>query len=650
MSSQSKQKHIVIRDVAPAIDQGRFCVKRCVGDHITVSACIFRDGPEVIRARLLWSLEGTERERVPMHKVNPGLDLWEASFTLRDCGRHSYTIIAWTDHYASWVEEFRRKVMGGRTELESERKEGLMLVERCIERSSSSASNEDAALLRQAAEGLRSDKDLNALYEKLSQPALIEAMERLQEHGDLVQYEPAVPIYADRIRGRFGAWYELFPRSQGQDPNRGSSFREAEARLPDIAAMGFEVLYLPPIHPIGLTHRKGRNNTLVAQPGDPGSPWAIGNVEGGHEAVHPELGTVEDFVHYVQRAGELGMEIALDIALQCSPDHPWVKNHPEWFYHRPDGTLKYAENPPKKYEDIYPLNFDSEARAELFAALREIFELWISRGVKIFRIDNPHTKPIDFWEWLIGDIQRSHPEVLFLAEAFTRPPMMKQLAKVGFTQSYSYFTWRNGKEELRAYLEELTSSGLQEFYRPNFFANTPDILHAYLQHGGRPAFMTRLVLAATLSPTYGIYSGFELCENVPVRPGSEEYLDSEKYEIKVRDWDAPDNIKFLVRRVNEIRRHSEALQRFDNLRFLPSSNENIIFYAKSWGEELLLIAVNLDPHHWHDCTVQVPVHELGLPPHYGVEDLLTGARYTWSEHNYVRLDPSLPAHILLVHR
>ncbi|MBI5527001.1 MAG: alpha-1,4-glucan--maltose-1-phosphate maltosyltransferase [Deltaproteobacteria bacterium] len=646
----SVEQHIIISGVEPVIDCGRYPVKRIAGESCTIRACVFRDGPDVIRTAVHWRAPGAKPPaEIPMRAENPGLDLWLAEVQTAENGRYRFSIAAWTDAYATWADELRRKVGGERTDLASEYAEGAALVETALRR----AEGNEKALLAKVLAGLRGGAPVpEAALALAGGGEVCGLMARLQERGDLVvsdEYE----IVADRPRARTGAWYEMFVRSQGTKPGSSGTFRDAEARLADIRDMGFDVVYLAPIHPIGRTGRKGRNNTLNPQPGDPGSPWAIGSEHGGHDAVEPALGTVADFERFVAAARKLGLEVALDFAVQCSPDHPWVRAHPEWFYRRPDGTLKYAENPPKKYEDIHPLNFDCEARWELWQEIRRVLEVWIRRGVTIFRVDNPHTKPVRFWRWLIEEVQAQHPGVLFLAEAFTRPPMMKELGKAGFTQSYTYFTWRNAKAEIIEYLTELTQSGMEEYFRPNFFVNTPDILHEYLQHGGRPAFKIRLCLAATLSPSYGIYSGFELCENVPLKPGSEEYLDSEKYEIKVRDWDAPGNIKDYVRRINAIRRENPSLAEFTNLRFLPSDSDQILSYAKLSADcsNVILVVLNLDPHGAHECTVRVPPEVLGLQSgaRFEVHDLVTGARYDWGERNYVRLDPAVePAHILRV--
>jgi starch synthase (maltosyl-transferring) len=483
-------------------------------------------------------------------------------------------------------------------------------------------------------------------------PRLLAMMSARPDRGTSTTYERVLRVRVDPVRARFSAWYEMFPRSCTTDPRRSGTFREAEARLPAIADMGFDVVYLPPVHPIGRAHRKGPNNSLTSSPGDPGSPWAIGAEEGGHTAVEPGLGTIEDFDRFVQVANRLGLQVALDIAFQASPDHPWVREHPEWFRHRPDGTIKYAENPPKKYQDIYPLNFETEAWRSLWNALRDVFLFWVGHGVTIFRVDNPHTKSFRFWEWCIAEITREHPETIFLSEAFTRPKVMRYLAKAGFTQSYTYFTWRNSAHELREYLTELTTTEVRDYMRPNFFANTPDILHEYLQHGGRPAFEVRLVLAATLAASYGIYSGFELCENVPVRPGSEEYLDSEKYQLRPRDWNQPGTLKELIAQVNQIRQQHPALQQNDTLAFHGTDNDALLWYSKRAGSDRVFVVANTDPHHLQHGHVQVPIWELGIPPGrpYVVEDLLDGARYTWrGEWNYVRLDPAeRMTHILVI--
>ncbi len=582
---------IQIRDVEPQVDCGRHPVKRVVGEEVVVSATDFRDGHDVLGAAVRYRAPGARRWReAPLEPL--GNDRWRGSFTVDAPGRWTFSVAAWTDRIASWQREVTRKLEGGQTDLDGELSEGRAFL------------GADASL----EEALAAKSD--------------------DRHGQ-VELDVRLGVDVDVERARFGAWYELFPRSWG-------GFAGVEKVLPRLAELGFDVVYLPPIHPIGHTNRKGRNNAVTAKRGDVGSPWAIGAEEGGHTAIHPDLGTLADFERLVARARDAGIEIALDYAIQCSPDHPWLKEHPEWFHRRPDGTLKYAENPPKKYQDIYNVNFGSEDWRGLWEALRDVMLHWVSHGVRVFRVDNPHTKPVPFWEWLIGEVRRVEPNLVLLSEAFTRPAMMTTLAKVGFSQSYTYFTWKNTKAELVELMAQILE--WREYYRPNFFANTPDILHEYLQVGGRPAFEARLVLAATLSPSYGIYSGYERCENVPVQAGSEEYLDSEKYEAKKRKLDGP--LLPLVQRLNEIRRTEPALQRVDNLRWLDTEQEQLVAYVK----DDVVVVVNVDPFAAHDGLAIVPA-ALGLQPTFFARDLLGGERYRWSiGRNFVRLDPG-QAHI-----
>jgi starch synthase (maltosyl-transferring) len=642
-------QHIHIESVTPLLDCGRYPVKRIVGDVLVVEADVFRDGHQALRAVVKWRRsQDRAYAEAPMEPlVN---DRWRGSFPLEENTRYVYTVEAWTDGYGSWLADLRKRA-DALMESPSEVAEGLALLRSLLAR----ARGQDRRVLQGASAGLEAaTHQVGAAVAVASEEALLAVVRRLAPREDAGSFAPELEVVVDRPQAVFSAWYEMFPRSQGRVPGKAATLRQAEWRLAEIRDMGFDVVYLPPIHPIGETYRKGKNNALAAEPGDPGSPWAIGSRAGGHTAVEPALGTLADFDRFVETAGSLGMEVALDFAIQASPDHPWVREHPEWFHHRPDGTIKYAENPPKKYQDIYPINFDTPEPQPLWEAWRDVVRFWMEHGVRIFRVDNPHTKPFVFWEWLIGSVQREHPDVIFLAEAFTRPKVMKALAKLGFTQSYTYFTWRNAKWELTEYLTELAQGEMAEFFRPNFFANTPDILHEVLQKGGAPAFRLRLVLAATLSPAYGIYSGFELCENEAVA-GSEEYLNSEKYEIKARDWNQPGNLKELISRVNLIRRENPALQTLTNLRFLPADNEQILFYAKVAPERdnVLLVALNLDPFNAQACTVHVPPEVSGVAPggRYQVVDLLTGARYPWGEHNYVRLAPGeAPAHILRVEK
>jgi starch synthase (maltosyl-transferring) len=645
-SERIELPRVVIERVSPELDCGRFAVKRVVGDTLRIGADIYKDGHDLVSARVLYRhFRESSWRAAPLDEVFED-ERWYGELTLDRIGRWQYTIEAWPDPFRTWREDLRKRIDAAQ-EIGSELLEGAALIKRRL-RQATPQPIEQRLL---TAVKLLEDR---ALSIEARTAAAFDATLLADMHGPLepaaaTRHQPALEVVVDRELAAFGAWYELFPRSQADEPGRHGTFADTERRLPELAALGFDVIYLPPIHPIGRSYRKGRNNTQPAQPGDPGSPWAIGNEQGGHDAVHPELGSLDDFDRLVRSARELGMEIALDYALQCSPDHPWVEQHPDWFFIRPDGTIRYAENPPKKYQDIYPLDFWCDDRQALWNACRDLFLFWIEHGVTIFRVDNPHTKPFAFWEWVIRDLQSKHPETIFLAEAFTRPKRMRGLAKLGFTQSYTYFTWKNSAWELRDYLTELAHSEMADYYRPNFFVNTPDILHEYLQHGGRAAFRIRLLLAATLAPVYGIYSGFELCENVPVRPGSEEYLNSEKYELRLRDWNAPGNIRSDVARINRIRRENPALQRLSNLRFLHSEFNGIVAYWKTAPEGDLIVVVNLDPHHLHETMVHVPIHELGLGQDepYLVEDLLSGQRYGWrGSRNYVRLDPSdRPGHV-----
>jgi starch synthase (maltosyl-transferring) len=590
---------IRITNLSPIVDCGRHPAKRSIGDLVEVSATVFRDGHEILGAQILYRAPGQRRFRTaPMQPR--GNDLFTGEFEVTACGRWQFLVEGWADHAATWRDELRRKVEGGQVDLTGELAEGALLL---------------------GIPGL----DLETAL----------ASEASDRHA-AVRSAP-LELDVDRPLGRFGAWYELFPRSFG-------GFAGVEKVLPKLAELGFDVVYLPPIHPIGRSGRKGRNNTLPAKASDPGSPWAIGSEEGGHDAIHPELGTLADFDRLVASAKELELELALDFAIQCSPDHPWLKEHPEWFQHRPDGTIKYAENPPKRYQDIVNVDWESENWRGLWDALRDVVLHWMSHGVRIFRVDNPHTKPLPFWEWLIAETRKVDEGVIFLAEAFTRPAMMHELAKVGFNQSYTYFTWRNARWELEQYLTELATVDA-EYFRPNFFVNTPDILTGYLVEGGQPAFEARLVLAATLSPSYGVYSGYENCENVPVLPGSEEYLNSEKYELKKRKLEGP--LLPLIARLNEIRRANRSLQRIDNVTFLETANESLIAYAKQDEADTVLVCVNLDPAAASEGLLAVPA-ALGLPDSFVVQDLLTDETYAWQVGgNYILLRPG-GAHVMHV--
>jgi starch synthase (maltosyl-transferring) len=643
------RRRVVIERVWPDIDGGRFPIKRTVGEQVTISADIFADGHDLLAGVVKYRFLPTgEWHESPLIVRND--DRWEATFTVTELGEYEYTIEAWVDRFSSWLKDLIAKADAAQ-DVSSELLEGAELIQAAV--APGSTRTENVHRLLETADLLRSDAPQVARVWAAKDPKLRALMDARPDRGASTTYDPVLRCVVDSIRARFGAWYEMFPRSVTPDASRSGTFREAEARLADIAAMGFDVVYLPPVHPIGETYRKGRNNALTASPGDPGSPWAIGAAAGGHTAIEPGLGTIDDFDRFVRLANRLGLDVAIDIAFQTSPDHPWVREHPEWFRHRPDGSIKYAENPPKKYQDIYPINFESAKWQPLWYALRDIFLFWIEHGVRIFRVDNPHTKSFRFWEWVIAAVRGKYPDVIFLAEAFTRSKVMRYLAKAGFTQSYTYFTWKNTAHELREYMTELTRTELQEYLRPNFFANTPDILHEYLQTGGRAAFEVRLILAATLAANYGIYSGFELCENVPVRTGSEEYLNSEKYQIKPRDWNQADNLRELIARVNEIRHTHRALQQNATLAFYNTDNPQFLWFSKSERSDRVFVVVNTDPHWMQHGWIQMPIWELGISPNapYSVEDLLDGARYTWrGEWNYVRLDPAeRVAHIFVIH-
>lgn len=642
--------HLIVEDLRPSVDGGRHPVKRTVGDTVTVTATVYKEGHDAIAGRVRYRGPGDRRSRMAPMTYQRDVDRLTGAFHADRIGPWTFSVEAWTDRFGSWRADLEKKADAGQ-DTHADLLEGAQMVEEAA----GGARGKAGETLARSAETLRDEKmSSQERVKRALSPQLARAMAQHLPPSDVTASPGDYTVTVDPPLASCAAWYEMFPRSQSKRPGRHGTFADAERRLPGIAALGFDVVYLPPIHPVGRTNRKGPNNSLVAGPDDPGSPWAIGSADGGHTAVEPKLGTLEDFEHFVQRADELGMAVALDYALQCAPDHPWVTEHPEWFYVRPDGSIKYAENPPKRYEDIYPLNFWCDDYPALWEACRDIFLFWIARGVTTFRVDNPHTKPFAFWEWVIGEVKRRHAETIFLSEAFTRPARMRGLAKLGFTQSYTYFTWRNTPWEIREYLTELTRTDMVEYFRPNFFANTPDILHEYLQTGGRPAFLVRLVLAATLSPLYGIYSGFELCENIPLREGSEEYLHSEKYEIRVRDWDAPANINADITRINEIRREHPALRQLANIEFCPSDNEWILCYHKHATDDHIIVAVNLDPHRPHETSVHVPIGDMGIgeSEYYYADDLLAGTRYTWSgPRNYVRLDPhEQVAHVLHVHR
>ncbi|MFJ2814661.1 alpha-1,4-glucan--maltose-1-phosphate maltosyltransferase [Streptomyces sp. NPDC087294] len=643
---------IPVRDVRPAVEHGRRPAKAVEGETFEVTATVFREGHDAVAADVvLTDPAGRTAVRAPMRELAPGTDRWGAEVTPGRVGDWTFRVEAWSDPLATWHRHASVKIPAG-IDVGLVLEEGADLHERAAADVPDSAGR---ASVLAAAAALRDDTTpVAARWAAARAPELTAVLARYPLR-ELVTASDELPLLVERERALYGAWYEFFPRSEGTLNQPHGTFRTAARRLAAIADMGFDVVYLPPIHPIGTTHRKGRNNALSAGPDDVGVPWAIGSPEGGHDAVHPRLGTVEDFAWFVAQARAHGLEVALDFALQCSPDHPWVEKHPEWFHHRADGSIAYAENPPKKYQDIYPIAFDADLDGLVAETLR-VLRLWMGHGVRIFRVDNPHTKPVLFWERVIGEINASDPDVIFLAEAFTRPAMMRTLGEIGFQQSYTYFTWRTGKGELTEYLTELAGETAASM-RPNLFVNTPDILHAFLQHGGRPAFELRAVLAATLSPTWGIYSGYELCENTPVRAGSEEYLDSEKYQLKPRDWEAAARqgrtIAPLIGRLNAIRRAHPALRRLRNLRFHPTDNDAVIAYSKTTGDDTVLVVANLDPHHTQEATVSLDMPQLGLEwgAFTSMRDELTGQTYDWGRSNYVRLEPGRsPAHVFHVQR
>jgi starch synthase (maltosyl-transferring) len=683
---------VQIEAVTPELDGGRNPVKRVVGDLFVVEADIYTHGHDVLCARVQHRKRGEEVwSEVEMRHVDN--DRWRGALRLEENTLYEYTVFAWRDPFLSWAQDLRKKHEAGQ-EITSELLEGKALAERAmsladatdrrrleeilhafelqispsstVERSLAllqqieararqhQAIDEQLAEVRRILEGVGGKRALSAsadpVHEVILGEELAAIMARYPDRADCGRYRHTLRVFVDRPEAEFASWYEMWPRSQGVVEGRSATFADMERRLTEIRQLGFTVIYLTPIHPIGRTHRKGPNNSLICPPGSPGCSYAIGNELGGHTAIEPSLGTLEDFRRFERACRSLGMEIALDVALQTSPDHPWVTEHPEWFRKRPDGSIKYAENPPKKYEDIYPLDFNTAARESLWREVEQVLRYWMAEGVRIFRIDNPHTKPVLFWEWLVDEIHRTDPDVLFLAEAFTRPKMMKALAKAGFTQSYTYFTWRDFKGELTEYFTELTQTEVADYLRGNLFTNTPDILPKFLQGAPRSSFKIRATLAATLSSLWGMYNGFELCEGAPL-PGKEEYIDSEKYQLKVWDWNRPGNIKEYIGRLNRIRREQPALHRYRNLRFYPADNDSVLFYGKHLPEQRndILVAVNLDPFQAQESIVSVPIEELGLRPDetYQLHDLITDRRYFWrGERNFIRLDPeSESAHI-----
>ena len=652
MEHEESRTRIVIEGVTPEIDGGRFPIKRIIGDKVVVEADIFADGHDVLSAALLYRKEGDPNWiAIPMEFLVD--DRWCGSFVVSELGRYRYTLIAWIDRFKTWQQNLAKKVEA-KQDVSVDFLEGAQL----IEEASLRATKRDTKTMQDLVASLHSSQvSASAKAKLVLGDRVTVVMARYPDRQSAATYPRELAVVVDREKARFSSWYEMFPRSCMSKPGRHGTFKDCEMRLSYISQMGFDVLYFPPIHPIGNTSRKGKNNTPTAKPSDPGTPWAIGSEEGGHKAVHPELGTLEDFRRLVTKAQEQGIEIALDMAFQCSPDHPWVKEHPEWFRWRSDGTVQYAENPPKKYQDIYPLQFENNHWRELWQELESVVSFWIEQGVHIFRVDNPHTKPFAFWEWLIGEVKKEYPGVIFLSEAFTRPKIMYLLAKIGFTQSYTYFTWRNVKWELTQYFTELTQTEVRDFFHPNLWPNTPDILSDYLRDGGQPAFMTRLVLAATLGANYGIYGpAFELCENRRKDKESEEYLASEKYELKQWNIESRNSLKDFITRVNDIRKKNPALQSNLSLFFHSVDNDQLICFSKRTEDlsSLILVVVNLDYRNKQSGWVELSLEELGLDNSrpYEVNDLLTDVTYRWQgSRNYVELDPKkMPAHIFRINR
>jgi starch synthase (maltosyl-transferring) len=647
--------HVIIENVDPRVDCGRYRAKSIVSEPVEVVADIYRDGPDLLSAILRYRGSKDKKWReAPMRLADN--DRYVGSFVPDAIGYWRFTVEAWTDRFGTWRRYLVKRVEANQ-DIDLELEEGARLIDahlKTVPLTDRSALSRAASAMREPAP-VPGSSDFDDIRVRAALDERVRTlMARYHSRKGSTTYKPNAELEVDRKRARFGSWYEFFPRSTG-DAGEHGSLRTAAKRLPEIAEMGFDVVYLPPIHPIGDTHRKGKNNTLSSGADDVGVPWAIGNTTGGHKAIHPELGTIEDFDDFVEEAQRHELEVCLDFAIQCSPDHPWVEKHPEWFHHRPDGSIKYAENPPKKYQDIYPINFDTEDREGLWLELKSVLDFWIEHGVKIFRVDNPHTKALPFWEWVIEDLYSRNPDLILLAEAFTRPAVMKGLAKLGFQQSYTYFTWRNDKHDLTEYMRDLTRTDMAKYFRPNFFANTPDILHEYLQTGGRPSFKVRLVLAALLSPSFGIYSGYELFENTPVHPGSEEYLHSEKYELRPRDFRQPDSLVPYLTKINQIRRAYPVLHHLTNLEFHYIDKDSLIAFSKSLpGETPILAVVNLNPFHWEEGTLHIELDSLGIEPWapFKVHDLITNETYEWQgSHQYIRLDPfHEPAHIFQVTR
>lgn len=642
------RQRIIIQHVNPEIDCGKFPVKRTVGEHVKVEADVFSDGHDSVAAALMYRKKGAKKwMEAPMQFIIN--DRWKAQFKVDETGWYEYTIQGWVDHFSTWQKGLKLKYEAGQ-KIDVELQIGAELVAAAKKQASPAEKKQIDALVV----ALKKATDPGAVTNQVMSDEVTEMMARLGERADAATYDRILTVDVERKKALFSSWYEIFPRSTAEKPGSHGTFKTVERTLPLIAKMGFDVLYFPPIHPIGRSFRKGKDNSPTAEPGEPGSPWAIGAREGGHKAIHPELGTLQDFKRLVKKANEAGLEIALDLAYQCSPDHPYVKEHPQWFKWRPDGTVQYAENPPKKYQDVLPINFENDDWQNLWKELKSVVDYWIEQGVRIFRVDNPHTKPFRFWQWLIAGVRKDHPDSIFLAEAFTRPRVMQQLGKIGFTQSYTYFTWRNSRWEFIEYLNELTKSEMREYYRPNFWPNTPDILPESLQYKNEAAFLARLVLAATMSSNYGVYGPvFDFGLNVP-HPAREEYKDNEKYEIKHWDWTSMNRIREAMARINRIRKENPALQTTWNIYFAESQNDQLLCYGKTDDEKKnkIFVAVNLDSEHMQSSWIRVPVHEMGISIDrtYRVYDLMADTQYTWNgEWNYVELHPQIfPAHVFKV--
>ena len=627
---------IIIQKISPVLENGKYPIKRRVGDTLQINCEAFRHGHDFINLEIQYRISGSGKWlSTPMVCTNGGLDTFSGEFQTSEMATYEYFIQAYTDHSANWASDTKKRRTAGE-DLSSELIAGEQLIDLCINR----APKTKAAQLKKTLTELQALIDIDMKADAMLSEEMLKTLAEFADKDGVDTGKSAIfKVMVDRIQAEYATWYEIFPRSAGYEEGKSGTFKDVESRLPYIYGMGFDVLYFTPIHPIGLAKRKGKNNSLTAKPGEPGSPYAIGDKNGGHFTVHPDLGTMKDFDHLVSKSAEYGIEIALDIALNCSPDHPYLKEHPDWFYKRPDGTIKFAENPPKKYEDIYPLNFECADRVNLWNEIRDMFLCWADHGVKTFRVDNPHTKPIQFWEWCIAEVHNKYPDVIFLAEAFTKPRVMESLAKIGYSQSYGYFTWRETKEELTEYFDYLNNSDVKEYMICNVFPTTPDILPKHLHHAPKETFKLRMALTATLSPVYGMYSGYELCENIPVGY-KDELLDSEKYEFKVRNFDDPNSIAPFVTQLNRIRKANPALQKIGNLKFHEVNNDMLLFYSKYVEGNLLLIAVNLDPINTQSGNVSFPFWEFNLPENYKVHDLLTDEVYDWSgSENFISINP-----------